>query len=466
MRRRTRRTIPTGLALLALAVAGCGGASVLDGPDAGRAAAYQPGVPHLDFEAVPSIRGGEPGVDLYVSLPASSLVYARSDSSFAARYDLHLRVLDRRGREAVAARTLTDTVAVATFEATQDYRRLVRAARVPVPPGEYVVEAAVEDRESGARAERLVRVEVPSPAAAPLLGRIRLEAQADTGAVPVVALHVGRGAGPLRAITRAYGARAGSAVAFRAVRVPADTSAAYDPHWVSPSRGSLRYRGVAYDEEGETVHTARRVLTEPAGEEPLAFDVPELAEGAYRLEVVLEGPEGSALDREERALAVHAPAFPEPGTLDELIDALEYIATPRELAAIREGVTPQERRRRFDAFWGGLVDDRRVAQNLLRHYYERVEEANLLFTSHKPGWKTDRGMLYVVLGPPVYVEETMEGEVWYYDYGGTAGNAFLFERVDAWGAADPFQQVVLVRRPAYERAWERAVARWRQGRVL
>ena len=36
----------------------------------------------------------------------------------------------------------------------------------------------------------------------------------------------------------------------------------------------------------------------------------------------------------------------------------------------------------------------------MRRYYARVEEANLRFSAFKPGWKTDRGMVYVRYGEP------------------------------------------------------------------
>ena len=107
-----------------------------------------------------------------------------------------------------------------------------------------------------------------------------------------------------------------------------------------------------------------------------------------------------------------------------------------------------------------------MAANLLRQYYERIEEANRLFTAYKAGWKTDRGMVYVVFGVPGYVERTIEGEVWHYDYTeqDPAGR-FVFERPLAYGTGDPFGHLVLVRRPAYEQAWTRAIARWRRGGV-
>ena len=77
-----------------------------------------------------------------------------------------------------------------------------------------------------------------------------------------------------------------------------------------------------------------------------------------------------------------------------------------------------------------------------------------------------RKALYVVFGAPAYVEQTFEGEVWHYDLTGQdAAATFVFER-PAYGRDAPFNHLVLVRQPVYERAWTRAIARWRRGEVL
>src|SRR5690606_38240941 len=128
--------------------------------------------------------------------------------------------------------------------------------------------------------------------------------------------------------------------------------------------------------------------------------LPELPRGLYRIEAQTEGDPGVDPLRQGRFLVVTSPGFPRVQTLDEMVDALGYIAYEREVGRIREGTTAAERLQRFDAFWGSLVRQRSVATNLIETYYARIEEANLLYSSYKEGWKTDRGMVYVLLGPP------------------------------------------------------------------
>jgi hypothetical protein len=40
----------------------------------------------------------------------------------------------------------------------------------------------------------------------------------------------------------------------------------------------------------------------------------------------------------------------------------------------------------------------------MEEYYRRVAFANRSFTTFRDGWKTDRGMVYIILGPPDEIE--------------------------------------------------------------
>ena len=56
-----------------------------------------------------------------------------------------------------------------------------------------------------------------------------------------------------------------------------------------------------------------------------------------------------------------------------------------------------------------------VAKSAIRTYYRKVAQANEIFTDYKPGWKTDRGILYVVYGTPKEVFRSNATETWVYD---------------------------------------------------
>jgi hypothetical protein len=76
-------------------------------------------------------------------------------------------------------------------------------------------------------------------------------------------------------------------------------------------------------------------------------------------------------------------------------------------------------------------------------------------------------MVYVLFGPPAYIEQRSDEEVWYYGSGLRQDSTlFRFEQVTGFGLQRGWQPYVLVRGAAYEQLWARSLRRWRQGRVL
>ena len=468
-----RRRRGLALALLGSALlTSCGGPSALDSPDAGRSSAYVPGQPNFDLEARATLRDGVPGLDVLVSVPRASLVYTRQPDGFRARYRVEVEISEE-GAERVERLTLEDSLHLADFEATQGYRPAVQERRVPLAPGVYRVEATLVDEESGREEERRLRVAVPAPSAgeAAAMSRIGLEIKRrDEAFEPQVALVVPQGFDSLRAAVDVYRAPPGAAVRLQLDRLRSDTSVARPAYYLGYTRGSLAYRGLDLTgAPADTVQITTRRLDAPAEAVTVEVNLPPLEQGVYRLRFRARAALGDApFAEEERLFAVREPDFPHLTEVDDLIQALAYLATDRELAFIQEGPTVAERRRRFDAFWGSLFNDRNAAADVIRLYYERVEQANLLFTTFKEGWKTDQGMVYVLLGPPELVEATPHEETWHYAFGQrTARSTFVFERASASETVPrpAFESWVLVRTGGYEETWRRAIRRWRAGQV-
>lgn len=466
---RRRPSLTTILPALLVLVGGCAGPSALDSADAGRTAVYRPGLPNFDMEAVPTLRDGAPGLDLYFGIPLASLVFVQADSaSYRAGFEVVVRVLDGKGKAFVAEINARDTVQVARYEETRSARPIYRQERISVATGTYVVEATLRDPQSDKEAVRRQRVQVPDAGAGTALSRIRLEAKAGTpGFEPVVALRMPTGWDSLRAVVEVAGGEGGfrTGLTMRLVRFERDTTVAGPPYWFSVPYGSLRYLGLRLD-AADTVQVSRRPVETDEQQVFVEFMLPALPEGVYRIEVEADRGAGQGPLVEYRDLAVHGASFPYVTTLDEMAEALVYIASKREVERIREAPTPAAMRDRFDAFWGELIPSREQAADVLKRYYTRVEEANRLFSTYKAGWKTDRGMVYIVRGAPLYTEDRLDREVWHYSYSeADPAETFLFERVQAGGGSGPFQNHLLVREPHYQRTWTRIVDRWRDGEV-
>lgn len=451
---------------------GCITSGRLDTVDAGRTRVYEPGVPNFDMEAVATGEDGETRINVYAGIPPLSLVFIRQGDVYEAIYELRVSVEDEDAERVVARELVEDTLRFAAFAATQTLEAYVHTVRLPVPPGRYRVEVTLEDAESREEVTRRQQVQVAAPGSGAALSRIRLEAyrRGEEQAQPELALHLPSSLDSLRAVVELYRARGIDTldVLLRLLRVQSDTSVATPPFWFTPSTGSTRYRGAFYGQT-DTVLTARQRLVRP-GAATIEFMLPRLDPGMYLLSVTGRAPNEADVPEQleqERVLSVKGPSFPRITDIDQMTSALEYIATQDELEHIREGATPQERRRRFDAFWGELIADRQQATRLIEEYFSRVEAANLFYTSYKAGWKTDRGMVFIVMGPPLYIDGRADGERWYYSYRDQDPEyTFFFHRVRSQGRLDAFDHYVLERGTYYETRWRRAVERWRDGRVL
>ena len=109
--------------------------------------------------------------------------------------------------------------------------------------------------------------------------------------------------------------------------------------------------------------------------------------------------------------------------LDLAIRQLVYIATPEELDYINEATNREEKIKRFAQFWKKKDPNPNDEENqAFEEYYSRVAYANDHFSRYREGWKTDMGMVYIVLGKPDNVEhhpfepDSKPYEIWdYYD---------------------------------------------------
>jgi GWxTD domain-containing protein len=158
------------------------------------------------------------------------------------------------------------------------------------------------------------------------------------------------------------------------------------------------------------------------------------------------------------ALLVEDNEFPDLKTADDLIRPLIYLTTSAERKKLYDAPNPKQA---VDEFWlDAARGSQPVARQLIRTYYGRVADANRLFSAHKAGWLTDRGLLYVVLGPPESVYRTATEERWTYRGTERGTTTYTFRAKPSTFAPEHYE---LVRRPEFEQLWYAAVEQWRKG---
>src|SRR6266571_681811 len=141
---------------------------------------------------------------------------------------------------------------------------------------------------------------------------------------------------------------------------------------------------------------------------------------------------------------------------DWLEKDVAYIITDEERKAFKKLQTDDERERFIEEFWRRRDPDPDTDENEYREeYYERIAYANEHYASGIPGWKTDRGRIYIMYGKPdetethpsggAYNRESYEGggststypfERWFYRYLPGVGSGIEIEFVDPTGSGE------------------------------
>jgi len=108
-----------------------------------------------------------------------------------------------------------------------------------------------------------------------------------------------------------------------------------------------------------------------------------------------------------------------------------YIISEEEKKVFKELQTDEERESFIEQFWVRRDPDPRTPDNEFKEdHYARIAYANERFASGIPGWKTDRGRIYIVFGKPAEIESHPSGGTYqreYWEGGGTTAT-FPFER--------------------------------------
>ncbi len=186
--------------------------------------------------------------------------------------------------------------------------------------------------------------------------------------------------------------------------------------------------------------------------------------GEFSLNVFSTGFYQLAPDSSKRlgaTLFYHSSYYPKQQTVLDLIGPMRYITTNQEFQDLKVG---DNLKQNVDEFWlriGGSPDRTR---KLIRSYFERVEYANRHFGSYVEGWKSDRGMCFVVFGQPDAVYRTTSSEKWIYGQSNRYNSLTLvFTKVMNPFSNNDFR---LNRSSSLKSPWYRAVEFWRQGRVV
>jgi GWxTD domain-containing protein len=96
-----------------------------------------------------------------------------------------------------------------------------------------------------------------------------------------------------------------------------------------------------------------------------------------------------------------------------LEEEVPYIISDEERSAFLQLQTNEEREQFIEAFWQRRDPTPDTVENEFKEeHYRRIAYANERFSSGIPGWRTDRGRIYIMWGPPDEIESHSAGSTY------------------------------------------------------
>ncbi len=361
----------------------------------------------FDAICVSSDQPGKTRVDIYVEIAYQELHFVKIDDVYICNYEASVQFLGNN-KQVVDQRVWNNEVRVKDFDQTTSEKLKSLTHQVmEIVPGTYEIDVQIYEPETKKRATRQNSIVVTDFGKDQLsLSDImlvnKLTRMGDkTGVLPNVAGSVTRQNDGFYLFFEAY--------------------------HVSPIDSLLL---ACHIFDSQKVEVWRKDQLEPPADTKMQIfvkvDSINFTAGSYT--IVVEGYNARAGSNPDlkattsKSFFVHWSDLPLTIlNLDKAIKELKYVAQDEEMDYIEGGKTLDEKKKRFLAFWEKRNPDPSSGRNpLMEEYYRRVQYANKEFTRYIEGWKSDRGMVYIRLGPPENVErhpfemDTKPYEIWYY----------------------------------------------------
>jgi GWxTD domain-containing protein len=413
------------LTLIVLFVTACTSermASIERGSDVG----FREGYPEVRMLAIGLFDENEiPGINLHLDVVKGSLIYRSNDGIFRAEITIQVQIIQKTESEEITIQNRQVTLEITdTNPLVVDSSELTTySERILLGPGNYEIIVAVTDVSSGMRTLRRTATTIPDPdgditgiTSVLLLGKSNSN---EEGFVPITTYFVPGIFDSLKfqyQITRPE-TEPESRVVMQLKRFLSDSLHARDLAGIQHSPGSIGYRGIDYSRP-TVIESTERILRSETGSIFIEYVTPALASANYRFSVTVS--QGDAQTQElfkAREFFISTSAnFPNIENIREMAEPLIYLMDRRDHDRLMIIEDPDSLKREIDRFWLSNIRNINKTKQVIELYYSRVEQANKQFSSYKEGWKTDMGMVFILFGPPLQVENTLDTSIWFYSY--------------------------------------------------
>ena len=363
---------------------------------------------------------GKTRVDVFIQVPYNAVQFVKTGQGFEASYSLTVSVYDQDKQNLITEKIWNEKIVAISFELTSSPENFNLGHRsFELTPGIYTIQTSLTDNDSKNQYDSESKYEVKSFTSMPSISDIMLVSKTtvvdgNTKIIPNVS---------------------------RNILTDRDNLSTFFEIYTDTTLSLLVDYRILDEEEIEITNVTKKVnLNKGTTQIFNSIDSLNLNLGNYFLKVSLLDSSGKILGYSIKSFVSRWFGVPNSITdLDKAIDQMVYIANPEDISYINDAPNQMEKAKRFVAYWAKYDKNPSDAYNpVFNEYYSRVEMANANFTTYSlEGWRSDRGMVFIILGSPDNIERhpfeyyAKPYEIWQYY---NLNRSFLF--VDNTGFGD------------------------------
>jgi GWxTD domain-containing protein len=366
---------------------------------------------YLDILNFNSDKAGESRVDIFVQVPYTEVQFIKAGDAFSAGYTVTISVYDEPKEKIIVEKIWSEKIGAKDFDHTiskNNYNLSMKSFFLA--PGKYFIRCAVEDKESGKSFALENVYTIRDFTTRPALSDIMLISKLTPGNSDSDSVSSNIKANKiLPNISKNVSMKKDGLPFFFEI--------------YSDSSQDLKLNYQIIDSEKKIVLSRDTIQHVDTGTTQVfyAFGDVELGLGPFQLKVSMGEKDNYVSTSSKGFLSRWAGVPTAIRDLDKAIEQLVYIASGDEIDEIEEAETQAEKVKRYMAFWKTKDPTPASEQNeVFDEYYRRINYANEEFSHYVEGWRTDRGMVFIILGPPNNVErhpfdyDSKPYEVWQY----------------------------------------------------
>ncbi len=378
-----------------------------------------PGIPYYCADAAYFLDGSGHKLEVYLGICNHALQFVKSKTGYRASADVLIVVNDEDDCQVTGDTYRIRLKAPGYAETNSVDSCVVRAIRFGAVPGKFKMAIRVTDRDTDMASTLVTEMEIPDLTRTPALSDI-------------VFLYEEPG----RKDERWPGYRPSIRRAFKETHKYVTF---YYELYIGELPDSLQVVYEVLESEDDRVFVSYPVPARgPATAHLEKIPVDSLSNGRYQLRLSVLDAEGEVVASRRTEFEVSTETFYLGKNLDDAVALLHYIAD-RSFIERLVNAPRDERRALWEQFWREKDPTPSTPRNeFYEEHIRRFNYADNAFrTNMSEGWRTDRGRIYILHGPPDEIDsQGMEidrdpTEIWYYT---SSGRTFVF--VDRTGFGD------------------------------